>query len=66
MIEKEIRTCTDCDITYVLHPPEIKWFTERNLALPRRCRSCREARRLWSAEREQARLGVRGAPMVGQ
>jgi hypothetical protein len=61
MIEKETRTCTDCGASFVVHPPEIRWFLERSLALPRRCRGCREARRLWSTEREQARLEVRGA-----
>jgi hypothetical protein len=45
-------TCADCGIHFLLIAGERQWFSDRGLHLPRRCKSCRAARRE-ALERQQ-------------
>ena len=37
--------CADCGTVFVLGPEQRAFFVERGLAMPRRCRPCRQKRR---------------------
>jgi hypothetical protein len=41
----EILVCRDCCEQFVWTAGEHQWFAERALHQPRRCRSCRQARK---------------------
>jgi len=37
--------CKDCGANYVLEENEIAWYAERNMQLPKRCKTCRQIKR---------------------
>lgn len=39
------RTCADCGKPFVLSEGEIRFFNEKKLSLPKRCKGCREKRK---------------------
>lgn len=39
------KVCKTCGNTFTLTAKEEKWFTDRNLKSPERCKSCRNKRR---------------------
>jgi len=41
-----LETCVDCGGTFVIHSEEEKRYLERGLYLPKRCRVCRQVRRV--------------------
>lgn len=41
----EYRTCKECGMTFSIKEEEKKWFLNRGMALPKRCRDCRAHRR---------------------
>lgn len=41
----EYRTCKECGMTFGIKKEEKKWFLDRGMALPKRCRDCRGYRR---------------------
>ena len=41
----EYRTCTDCHSEFCITPEEQTWYRNKGMALPKRCRFCREERR---------------------
>jgi hypothetical protein len=41
-----MRTCPNCSTEWNLSQSEAEWFVAKKLALPRRCRDCRLAKRL--------------------
>lgn len=41
----EYRTCKECGMTFGIKEEEKKWFLDRGMALPKRCRDCRGHRR---------------------
>jgi len=43
-VDHERRICPDCQRSWLLSEGEIAFMVQRNLALPRRCPSCRRAR----------------------
>lgn len=42
--ETELLRCKDCGAEFPLTPSEQRWFREREMHQPKRCRSCRQAR----------------------
>jgi len=46
--------CVDCDVTFLFSAAEAAFFAERELAVPRRCRACRSARKRRQASRQAA------------
>lgn len=55
--ENETRTCSDCGAEFAFGAEERRFFEERSLTPPKRCRACRRARK---AERSFAPAGDRG------
>lgn len=47
-----IRVCVDCDAEYTLTVADQQRFADLHLALPKRCRACRRARRLMRLQHE--------------
>ena len=43
--EPEARCCPDCERWWYLAPSERRWFLERGMPAPVRCRGCRRERR---------------------
>lgn len=41
----DYRTCKECGMTFSIKEEEKKWFLDRGMALPNRCRDCRAYRR---------------------
>ena len=39
-------TCTDCGHTFIFTPGEQSFFYDRKLKPPKRCKECRQARKL--------------------
>jgi hypothetical protein len=39
-------SCVECGRSFVCSYDEQRWFLERGLSLPKRCKACRSARRL--------------------
>jgi hypothetical protein len=39
------RTCRVCSKDFVVTPKEQKWFLDRDLTLPGRCKACRQLKR---------------------
>lgn len=37
--------CIDCNKPFTLTPSHVKWFMDRGLELPKRCKECRTKRR---------------------
>ena len=44
MPDQEI-TCAECGSTFTFTEREQEYYTERNLSQPKRCKTCRDARR---------------------
>lgn len=48
--------CTDCGKSFAVSPKEQKWYRDKGWELPKRCKSCREQRRILRERKEQERL----------
>ena len=55
----EIVECVDCGQTFLLGASEQRFYRERGLELPKRCKDCRSKRRY---ERQSGMRGIAGPP----
>ena len=58
----ETITCADCQVPFVFTTGEQAYFAERNFTAPKRCKSCRDYRKI---ERE-TRLVSRASEQLGE
>jgi hypothetical protein len=45
MVGLTVRACRDCGDLFELLDGEVRFYVQRDLELPRRCKPCRDARR---------------------